>query len=287
MAANEMSGKPIADAILTEISIDIQKLAKEGIIPGLGTILVGNDQNCKHYVDNKHKTCKQIGINSYNIHIDENGTQKDLIAAVNKFNNDANVDAFMIQSPVPKKFDFNGAMKAINPKKDGDGLHPYNLGKLVLQENGPLPCTPAGIIEMLKYYKISIQGKHVVIVGRGPTLGRPLSLMLSMKSEYGNAAVTIVHTGVKNIEYYTKQADVVICGIGVPNYIKPEMVKEGCIAISGGITWEGKKLIPDIDVAVGEKAEWITSRLGGVGLTTVAMLLKNTVVAAKNRKEFI
>lgn len=283
MSANEMSGKPIADAIIAEISTEIENLKKKGIVPGLGTILVGNDPNCTHYVDNKHKKCNQIGINSYNIHIKEDATQTDLLAAVDKFNSNQQVDAFMIQSPVPKHFNFFQAVKRINPDKDGDGLHPYNLGKLVLQEQGPLPCTPAGIIEMLKYYEISIKGKHVVIVGRGPTLGRPLSLMLSMKSEYGNAAVTVVHTGVENIKDYTKQADVIVCGIGVPNYIKPDMVKNGCIAISGGITWEGKKLLPDIDVTVGEKAKWITSRLGGVGLTTVAMLLKNTVIAAKSR----
>lgn len=284
MSANEMSGKPIADKIFSEISEELLVLKEHGIIPGLGTILVGNDPNCHHYVNNKHKTCKEVGINSYNIEIPEDATQTDLISAIEKFNNDPMVDAFMIQSPVPKHFNFNEAVQKINPKKDADGLHPFNLGKLVLQEDGLLPCTPAGILEMLKYYQISIQGKHVVIVGRGPTLGRPLSLMLSMKSKYANAAVTVVHTGIENIRDYTLQADVIICGIGVPNFIKPDMVKNGCVAISGGISWEGKKLIPDIDVSVGEKAEWITSRLGGVGLTTVAMLLKNTVIASRGRK---
>lgn len=284
MSAKEMSGKPIADKIFSEISEELSGLKKHGIIPGLGTILVGNDPNCRHYVNNKHKTCKEVGINSYNIEIPEEATQTDLIAAIEKFNHDPMVDAFMIQSPVPKHFNFNEAVQKIDPKKDADGLHPFNLGKLVLQEEGLLPCTPAGILEMLKYYQISIQGKHVVIVGRGPTLGRPLSLMLSMKSKHANAAVTVVHTGIKNIKDYTLQADVLICGIGVPNFIKPDMVKNGCVAISGGISWEGKKLIPDIDVSVSEKAKWITSRLGGVGLTTVAMLLKNTVIASRGRK---
>lgn len=284
MSAKEMSGKPIAEKIFSEISEELSGLKKHGIIPGLGTILVGNDPNCRHYVNNKHKTCKEVGINSYNIEIPEEASQTDLIAAIEKFNHDPMVDAFMIQSPVPKHFNFNEAVQKIDPKKDADGLHPFNLGKLVLQEEGLLPCTPAGILEMLKYYQISIQGKHVVIVGRGPTLGRPLSLMLSMKTKHANAAVTVVHTGIENIKNYTLQADVLICGIGVPNFIKPEMVKNGCVAISGGISWEGKKLIPDIDVSVSEKAKWITSRLGGVGLTTVAMLLKNTVIASRGRK---
>lgn len=284
MSAKEMSGKPIADKIFSEISEELIDLKKHGITPGLGTILVGNDPNCRHYVTNKHKTCKEVGLNSYNIEIPEEATQEDLISAIERFNHDPMVDAFMIQSPVPKNFNFNESVQRIDPKKDADGLHPFNLGKLVLQEDGLLPCTPAGILEMLKYYQISIQGRHVVIVGRGPTLGRPLSLMLSMKSKYANAAVTVVHTGIENIKDYTLKADVIICGIGVPNFIKPDMVKNGCIAISGGISWEGKKLIPDIDVAVSEKAEWITSRLGGVGLTTIAMLLKNTVITSRGRK---
>lgn len=284
MSAKEMSGKPIAEKILSELKYEVENLKQKGKTPGLGTILVGDNENCKHYVNNKHKTCKEIGINSFNIHIPENGQQSDLIEAIYKFNKDSEIDAFMIQSPVPKHFNFNEAVSHILPNKDADGLTPYNLGKLVLQEEGLLPCTPAGIVEMLKYYNINVQGKNVVIVGRGPTLGRPLSLMLSMKADYANAAVTVVHSNIKNIKEYTTKADIVICGIGVPNFIKPDMVKKGCVAISGGITWEGKKLIPDIDVAVGEVAEWITTRLGGVGLTTIAMLLKNTITAAKGKK---
>lgn len=278
-----MSGKPIAEKILKEIESETKDLKSKGIIPGLGTIVVGDDPNCHHYVNNKHKTCKQVGINSFNIEVPENASQKDLLTAVDKFNKDPAVNSFMIQSPVPKHFDFNEAIEKIDPKKDGDGLNPYNLGKLVLQQDGPLPCTPVGIIEMLKYYNIPVSGKHVVIVGRGPTLGRPLSLMLSMKRDYANAAVTVVHSGIKNIKDYTSTADILVCGVGIPSFIKPDMVKRGVVAISGGITWEGKKLIPDIDMSVGDVASWITSRLGGVGVTTVAMLLKNTVSAAKKR----
>jgi len=281
MYAKEMSGKPIAEKILEEVKKEAEYLKVKNRNPGLGTILVGNDPNCSHYVDNKHKACKTVGIDSFNITVPESSTQSELLKAVDDFNNNPLVDAFMIQSPVPKHFDFNEAVKRINPKKDADGLHPYNLGKLFLQENGLLPCTPAGIMEMLKYYNISIKGKHVVIVGRGPTLGRPLSLMLSMKNENADAAVTVLHSGIKNIEYYTKLADVVVCGIGIPSFINKNMVKKGCVAISGGITWEGKKLLPDIDEDVGLVAEWKTTRLGGVGVITVAMLLKNTIEAAK------
>jgi methylenetetrahydrofolate dehydrogenase (NADP+)/methenyltetrahydrofolate cyclohydrolase len=278
-----MSGKPIAEKILEEVKKEVEYLKTKKIVPGLGTILVGNNPACFHYVDNKHKTCKTVGIDSLNINIPESSTQSELLKAVENFNNNPLVDAFMIQNPVPKHFNFNEAVKNINPEKDADGLHPYNLGKLVLQENGLLPCTPAGIMEMIKYYNISIKGKHVVIIGRGPTLGRPLSLMLSMKSENADAAVTVLHSGIKNIEYYTKLADVVVCGVGIPSFINKNMLKNGCVAISGGITWEGKKLLPDIDEDVGTVAEWKTSRLAGVGVITVAMLLKNTVEAAKKR----
>ena len=284
MNAKQMSGMPIAEKILEEVRNEAAALAVHGITPGLGTILVGDDPNCQHYVNKKHSTCETVGLNSFNINVSGSGVQQDLLDAVEEFNRNPKVHSFMIQSPVPPQFDFSEAVSRISPDKDADGLHPYNLGKLVLQEDGPLPCTPAGIVEMLKYYEIPISGKHVVIVGRGPTLGRPLSLMLSMKRDYANAAVTVVHSGIRNIGDYTRIADVVICGVGIPNFIKPDMVKDGCIAISGGISWEGKKLIPDIDMGVGEKASWITSRLGGVGPTTVAMLLRNTVIAAKKLK---
>ncbi|MBN1699805.1 MAG: bifunctional 5,10-methylene-tetrahydrofolate dehydrogenase/5,10-methylene-tetrahydrofolate cyclohydrolase [Spirochaetales bacterium] len=287
MSAREMSGIPIAEKILDEVEKKARLLASEGIVPGLGTILVGNNPNCRHYVDNKHKTCKTVGIKSFNIDVPESATQEALINAVEEFNNNPAVDAFLIQSPVPEKFNFTEAVSMIKPEKDADGLHPYNLGKLVLQEDGPLPCTPAGIMEMLRFYEIPVQGRHVVIVGRGPTLGRPLALMLSMKREYANAAVTMLHSGVKNIKDYTVLADIIVCGVGIPGFIRPDMVKRGCVAISGGITWEGKRLIPDIDVAVGDVAGWITSRLGGVGPTTIAMLLKNTIIAAGKRLDGI
>ncbi|MDP6505960.1 MAG: bifunctional 5,10-methylenetetrahydrofolate dehydrogenase/5,10-methenyltetrahydrofolate cyclohydrolase, partial [Planctomycetota bacterium] len=190
-------------------------------------------------------------------------------------------DAFLIQYPVPDGFDFGEAVRLMDPAKDGDGLHPSNLGKLVLQEPGPRPATPAGILEMLKHYEISISGREVVIVGRGPTLGRPLALLLSLKEQGANAAVTVVHSGVKNIGDFTRRAEVVVAAAGVPGIIQPDMVSEGAVVISGGISWEGKKLLPDVDESVGEVAGWITPRLGGVGPTTIAMLLRNMIGCAE------
>ena len=169
----------------------------------------------------------------------------------------------------------------MDPNKDADGLHPLNLGKLVLQEQGPVPCTPAGIQAMLIHYEIEVSGRHVVVIGRGPTLGSPLSLLLTTKSPGGNAAVTVVHSAVKNIPEITREAEVLIAAVGIPSFVTPDMVKEGAVVISGGISWEGKKLLADVDESVGEVASWITPRLGGVGPTTVAMLLRNTVEAAE------
>ncbi|MEJ2749889.1 MAG: tetrahydrofolate dehydrogenase/cyclohydrolase catalytic domain-containing protein [Anaerolineae bacterium] len=285
MSAKLMEGKVVAEAVLEEVSERVQALKKVGITPGLGTILVGDDGPSISYVNKKHETCKQVGIQSFHKGIPATATQDDLLAAVEEFNTDPNVDAFIIQHPVPTGFDFNEALMKMSPDKDADGLHPVNLGRLVLQEPGPVPCTPAGIRAMLKHYEIPIEGREVVIVGRGPTLGRPLSLLLTLKQPYANAAVTVIHSGVKDLSFYTKRADIVIAAAGRPSIVMPDMVKPGAVVISGGITWEGRRLIPDVDESVGEVASWITPRLGGVGPTTVAMLLRNTVMAAEGRAE--
>ena len=221
---------------------------------------------------------------SHHIEVNENESQADLLAAVQSFNDHPEVDAYIIQWPVPDGFDFNEALAVMDPSKDADGLHPTNLGKLVLQEPGPLPCTPAGIQAMLIHYGIDIAGKEVVVIGRGPTLGRPLALLLTRKMEGANAAVTVVHTGVDDIGAYTRRAELVVAAAGVPNFVKPEMINPGAVVVSGGISWKGKKLLADVDESVGEVAGWITPRIGGVGPTTVAMLLKNTVEAAEKRR---
>ncbi len=283
MSAKYLSGTEVAKAILNDVHEQVEVLKEKGIVPGLGTILVGGDLASAGYVRKKHQTCAEVGVSSFNIDIAEDASQKDLMAAIESFNNNDEVDAYILQYPLPKQFDFNAAMSAMLASKDADGLHPENLGKLVLQEEGPLPCTPAGIVEILKHYNIDVSGKNVVVVGRGTTLGRPLSLLLSMKADGCNAAVTTVHSGVANIDHYTLQADIIICAVGIHNFIKPAMVKAGAVVISGGISWDGKKLLPDVAETVGEKAQWITPRIGGVGPTTVAMLLKNTVLAAQKR----
>jgi len=283
MSAQLLEGKVVAEAVLNEVAAQVETLKKKGITPGLGTILVGADGPSMSYVNKKHETCKSVGIASFHIAIPATARQEDLLNAVNDFNNNPEVDAFIIQHPVPEGFDFNAALLQMDPNKDADGLHPVNLGRLVLQEPGPVPCTPAGIQALLKHYEIPVEGKEVVIVGRGPTLGRPLSLILTLKQPYANAAVTVVHSGVKNLSDYTRRADIVVAAVGSPSVVTPEMVKPGAVVISGGITWEGKKLLPDVDESVGEVASWITPRLGGVGPTTVAMLLLNTVMAAENR----
>ena len=284
MAAKLLEGKPVADAVLADVRERITKLGERGILPGLGTILVGDDGPSASYVRKKHEACEAVGMKSHHIEVNENESQADLLAAVQSFNDHPEVDAYIIQWPVPDGFDFNEALAVMDPSKDADGLHPTNLGKLVLQEPGPLPCTPAGIQAMLIHYGIDIAGKEVVVIGRGPTLGRPLALLLTRKMEGANAAVTVVHTGVDDIGAYTRRAELVVAAAGVPNFVKPEMINPGAVVVSGGISWKGKKLLADVDESVGEVAGWITPRIGGVGPTTVAMLLKNTVEAAEKRR---
>jgi methylenetetrahydrofolate dehydrogenase (NADP+)/methenyltetrahydrofolate cyclohydrolase len=283
MAARLLEGRVVAEAVLADVTFRVRELKMCGITPGLGTILVGDDGPSISYVRKKHETCQSVGMASYNVHIPASASQADLLKAVDALNNDAKVDAFLIQHPVPHGFDFNEALLRMDPEKDADGLHPINLGRLVLQEPGPLPCTPAGIQAMLEHYHIAVEGKEVVVVGRGPTLGRPLALILTLKHPYANAAVTVIHSGVTDLSHYTKRADIIVAAAGIPSIIKPDMVKPGAVVISGGITWEGKRLVPDVDESVVEIAGWITPRLGGVGPTTVAMLLRNTVRSAENR----
>ena len=283
MAAQLLAGEPVANAVFEDLRSRIEALKEHGITPGLGTILVGDDPASAGYVRRKHETSQEIGVASFNQELPASASQADLLAAVQTFNDDERVHGYLIQHPLPDGFDFNAALTAIHPAKDADGLHPVNLGKLVLQEPGPVPCTPAGIQELFVHYGIPTAGREVVVVGRGPTLGRPLALLLSLKAEGANAAVTVVHSGVPDISEYTKRADIVVAAVGRESVVTKEMVKPGAVAVSGGITWRGKRLIPDVDESVGDVAGWITPRLGGVGPTTVAMLLRNTVEAAERQ----
>ena len=244
---------------------------------------MGDDPASASYVRKKHEACAAVGMASFNVEIPADATQADLMAAVRQLNDDRDVDAYLIQNPVPGGFDFNEAMFALDPAKDADGLHPENLGRLAMGADGPRPCTPAGIQAMLEHYGVPVEGKHVVVVGRGVTIGRPLSMLLSLKQPHANAAVTVVHTGVPNWPDFTRQADVVIGAAGVGNMIRPEHIRPGAAVVGGGITWEGKRLISDVDESCADVAGWITPRLGGVGPTTVAMLLRNCVAAARRR----
>lgn len=283
MTAELLSGGPVADSVLEDVKTRTRSLIEKGIKPGLGTILVGEDSASAGYVRKKHETCEEVGLTSQHIEIPSEASPETLVEAVNNFNNDPEVHAYIIQHPVPDGFDFNKALSLMDPEKDADGLHPANLGKLVLQEKGPVPCTPAGIQAMLVHYGIETRGKHVVVIGRGPTLGRPMALLMSSKGPGADAAVTVVHSAVPDLAEITKKADIVIAAVGIPSFVTPEMINPGSVVISGGISWEGKKLLPDVDEAVGEVASWITPRLGGVGPTTVAMLLRNTVEAAERK----
>ncbi len=281
MTAQLLAGGPVAEAVLDDVRNRVEALAARGVTPGLGTILVGDDGASAGYVRKKHETCESVGFTSQHISVAASASPAALDEAVAAFNEDPSVHGYIIQHPVPAGFDFNAALSAMDPGKDADGLHPTNLGRLVLQENGPVPCTPAGIQAIFVHYGIEVSGRHVVVIGRGPTLGRPLALLLTTKAPGANAAVTVVHSAVPNLADHTRKADIVVAAVGIPGFVTPDMVKPGAVVVSGGITWEGRKVLADVDESVGEVASWITPRLGGVGPTTVAMLLRNTVEAAE------
>jgi len=272
-----MAGAPVADAVMAA-------LAADGVTVGLGTIVVGGDPASAGYVRRKHDACAQVGMKSYHQDVAGDASQAALLAAVSRFNDDPAVDAFIVQNPVPSGYDFNAAMEAVDPAKDADGLHPVNLGKLALGAEGPLPCTPAGIQAILTHYGVAVEGRHVVIVGRGPTLGRPLSMLLALKRPGANAAVTVVHTGVADLGLYTRQADIVVGAAGVPGIVRADMVRPGAAVVGGGMVYEGRRVLSDVDESVAEVAGFVTPRIGGVGPTTVAMLLRNTVEAAAARR---
>ncbi len=284
MTAVVMHGAPVADAVLAQVAEDVATLAARGRTVGLGTILVGDDAASAGYIRKKHDACEAMGMHSAHRQLAADATQAEILDAVRAFNEDPAVDAFLIQNPFPGGQDYNSAIAAVDPAKDADGLHPINLGLLALgATDAPLACTPAGILAMLAHYEVPVEGRNVVIVGRGPTIGRPLSLLLSQKRRGANAAVTVVHTGVPDWAEYTRRADIVVGGAGVGNMIGPGDVRPGAAVVGAGLTWEGKRVISDVDEAVGEVAGWVTPRRGGVGVTTVALLLANAVCAAQRR----
>jgi methylenetetrahydrofolate dehydrogenase (NADP+)/methenyltetrahydrofolate cyclohydrolase len=217
------------------------------------------------------------------VHLPQNASQADVLAAIRQMNEADDVDAVLLQHPTPPQIDFDAALLALDPDKDVDGLHPLNMGRLAVNMPGPVPCTPAGIEALLAHYEIPVAGRHVVILGRGATIGRPLALLLSQKRPTANAAVTVVHTGVPDWAEHTRRADIVVAAVGVPGIVQPEHLSPGVTVIGAGVRYEGRRLLPDVDEACEEIAGAITPRVGGVGPTTIALLFRNAVEAAERR----
>ncbi len=283
MSAILLDGEAVAARIRAEVAQRAGELAAEGVYVGLGTVLVGDDVPSERYVALKHEDCAALGIHSVGEHLPATATQQELMDVIARFNADPKVSAFLVQLPRPDGLDEERALLAVEPAKDVDGLHPVNLGRLVLGTPGPLPCTPAGIVELLHAYDVPVEGRHVVIIGRGVTIGRPLANLLTLKRPGCNAAVTVVHTGVApgDLAAITRTADIVVAAAGRPHLLTPDMVRPGAAVVSAGSTFEGRRLIPDAHPDVAEVAGWITPRLGGVGPMTRAMLLRNAVRAAE------
>ena len=280
MSAVILDGKATAQTIKNNLAQRVIALKAKGINPGLGTILVGDDAGSHAYVNGKHKDCAEVGISSIRIDLPKTATQTDVMSAITKLNNDPNCTGFIVQLPLPKGLDGNLALEAMDPDKDADGLHPNNLGKLVLGQNGPLPCTPRGIIELLRAYKIELNGANIVIIGRGVTVGRPLGLLLTRKTE--NATVTLCHTGTKDLTSHLINADIVIAAAGVPHLVKASMIKKGAALVDVGITRTENGLVGDIDPQVKDVAGFFSPMPGGTGPMTRAMLLTNVVERAES-----
>ncbi|HAY68275.1 MAG TPA: bifunctional 5,10-methylene-tetrahydrofolate dehydrogenase/5,10-methylene-tetrahydrofolate cyclohydrolase [Acidimicrobiaceae bacterium] len=281
MTAIKLDGELVAAEIKNDLRIRIEALADRGITPGLGTLLVGDDGPSANYVAMKHRDSQELGMGSREVRLPATARQYEIDAVVDDFNDDPSVDAYIIQYPFPKGLDYEAALIRVLPEKDADGLHPVNLGKLVQGVDAPVACTPAGIQLLLKHYEVPVKGKHVVIVGRGLTIGRPLANLMALKRDMANAAVTVVHTGVEDIGHYTRQADILIAAAGAPRMITADMVKPGAAVVAAGVSFEGPKLVSDVDESVEEIAGWLSPRIGGVGPMTRTLLMANTVAAAE------
>ena len=281
MSAILLDGESLAARIRAEVADRVARLRGEGVAVGLGTVLVGDDGPSARYVAMKHEDCAEVGIVSVHEHLPADATQADVQAVVERFNEDPAVSAFLVQLPLPAGLDEEKVLLAVDPDKDVDGLHPVNLGRLVMGAAGPVPCTPAGIVELLHANDVPVEGKHVVIIGRGLTIGRPLALLLALKRPACNAAVTVVHTGVDDLAGLVRTGDVVVAAAGRAGLVTADMIKPGAAVVGAGTSWEGRKLLSDVAEDVAEVAGWITPRLGGVGPMTRAMLLRNAVRAAE------
>ena len=272
MSAIILDGKATATAIKSELREQVSQISTK---PGLGTILVGDDPGSHSYVGGKHKDCAEVGIQSIRIDLPATASESDVLAAIKDLNNSSECTGYIVQLPVPKGINTHRILEAIDPTKDADGLHPLNLGKLVIGEAAPLPCTPRGIIELLRRYNISTQGAEVVVMGRGITVGRPLALMLTRKGD--DATVTITHTGTKDVLAHTKRADIIIAAIGQAHFLTSDMVKPGVVVLDVGITRTAQGLLGDVHPDLMNVASYVAPMPGGVGPMTRAMLLTNVV----------
>lgn len=281
MAAITLDGEALATRIKEDLRGRIAALAERGITPGLGTILVGDDGPSAKYVSMKHRDCAELGMISIDKRLPGDASQADVDAAVDELNANPAVDAFIVQYPFPAGLDYTRTILRIDPAKDADGLHPVNLGLLVMGEDAPLACTPRGILLMLEEYGIPTVGQHVVIVGRGLTIGRPLANLLALKRPDANAAVTVVHTGVADIGAHTRTADIVVAAAGAPGLITADMIRPGAAVVAGGVSFVDGKAVSDVAADVEEVAGWMSRATGGVGPMTRACLLLNTVEAAE------
>ena len=291
MTAIRLDGTATAAAIKSELKVRVDALRARGIVPGLGTLLVGADPGSVSYVAGKHRDCAEVGVESIRVDLPDTATQAEVLQAIEYLNQNDAVTGYIVQLPLPKGIDENACLEAIDPDKDADGLHPTNLGRLVLGVAGeltsPLPCTPAGIVELLQRAGVQIPGAHVVVVGRGLTVGRPLGLLLTRRGL--DATVTLTHSRTPDLASEVRRADIVVAAVGVPHLIKPDWIKPGAAVLDVGVTRVGTtesgraKLSGDVDPAVAEVAGWLSPNPGGVGPMTRALLVKNVVDAAERR----
>ncbi|MBI1378416.1 MAG: bifunctional methylenetetrahydrofolate dehydrogenase/methenyltetrahydrofolate cyclohydrolase [Frankiales bacterium] len=279
MTATLLDGKATASAIKAELAARVAKLRENGVTPGLGTVLVGDDPGSRSYVAGKHRDCAEVGITSHRVDLPADATQEQVDAAIAELNADPTCTGYIVQLPLPKGLDESRALEAIDPAKDADGLHPTNLGRLVLGIEAPLPCTPRGIVELLRRYDVPIAGAEVAVIGRGVTVGRPLGLLLTRRSE--NATVTLCHTGTRDLAAHTRRADIVVAAAGVAHLVTADMVKPGAAVLDVGITRTDAGLVGDVHPDVREVAGHLAPMPGGTGPMTRAMLLLNVVEAAE------
>ena len=286
-----LDGKFISEKIKEEIKIEVQNIKNNGgRTPHLAAVLVGNDGASLTYVGSKVRSCEKVGFESTLIHLDENISEDNLISEINKLNDNDQIDGYIVQLPLPKHINEEKILMMVNPKKDVDGFHPFNFGKMAQNMDSFIPATPQGIVELIDRYDIDTEGKNTVVIGRSNIVGRPISILMSSKSKPGNSTVTLVHSRTPDIQSFTKKADIIIVALGIPNFLKSDMIKQGSVVIDVGITRvedktknKGYRIVGDVDFeSVKTKVSYITPVPGGVGPMTIAMLLKNTLKARIN-----